>query len=104
MYELKLIQSIIRKYIDQGVGNFVIYPYGNNGVNVKEVLKDYFNLKPCFIVDNEYHKYNSNIINFDMLRDLYEEKMYIILTIESKDLNSEMLKKLSEFVPLYNPF
>ncbi len=100
MYELKLIQSIIRKYIDQGVGNFVIYPYGNNGVNVKEVLKDYFNLKPCFIVDNEYHKYNSNIINFDMLRDLYEEKMYIILTIESKDLNSEMLKKLSEFVPL----
>lgn len=72
---------------------FIIYPFGVNGVNVKNVLKDCYDLEPCFIVDNEYYRYNHNIINDDILKNVYQKEMYIILTIENEETNSEILKK-----------
>lgn len=98
MYSNNYIRNLLKKYIDQKINKFIIYPFGGNGVNVKNVLKDYFNLEPCFVVDNEYSKYNSKIIDEETLKKIYQRDMYIILSIEDKGTNAQMYKTLSEYI------
>ena len=102
MYSINSIRNLLKKYIDKKADKFIIYPMGTNGINVKNVLKDYFCLEPCFIVDNEYAKYNSEIIDKTALRRVYQKDMYVILTIENTEANTKILKELYEFVPSAN--
>ncbi len=99
MFELNKIRNIIKEYVDGAVEQFIIYPFGANGMNVKNVLMDFFNLRACYIVDNEYSKYNPHIINSDKLKSVYRENMCIILTIENEEVNKLLEKELLEFVP-----
>lgn len=96
----KDVKSCLKKYIEQGVDKFVIYPFGVNGVNVRNILKDYFNIFPSLIVDNEYSKYNPYIKNFQALREQYDEDTYVILTVEDEKINATMKNELLKFVPL----
>lgn len=102
MYDNNYIKSVLKKYIDKGVDKFIIYPYGENGVNTKNILKEFFGLEPCLIVDNEYSKYNSKIINKEMLKKVYLQEMCLILTIENRDLNAKLLGELLEIIPAEN--
>lgn len=102
MYDLAYISNQLKKYIDKKVNKFIIYPFGENGINVKKVLVEYFNLEPCYIVDNEYSKYNPMVIDRDRLSDIYQNDMYVILTIENRDTNEEILEELSGVVPQTN--
>lgn len=99
MYSINFIKNLIKECIDKKESKFIIYPFGMNGINTKNVLKDYFDLDPSFIVDNEYSGYNSKIIDKETLRNVYQQDMYILLTIENADLNVEILEELLEFVP-----
>ena len=58
MYDSNFIRNILKEYIDKKIDKFVIYPYGVNGTNAKNVLNNYFDLEPQFIVDNMYAKYH----------------------------------------------
>lgn len=102
MIDSAYIRIILKSYIDIGKREFIIYPFGANGVNVRNILYDYFNLQPCYIVDNVYSKYNINFIDIEKLKKAYHEGMYIILTIENEDLNTELADELREFVPQAN--
>lgn len=102
MKNINYIRDVLKKYIDQRIERFIIYPFGANGINVKNVLKEFFDLEPSLVVDNEYSKYNSNIINKEELKNVYQKEMYLILTIENTRINFEMVKELSEFIPVEN--
>lgn len=102
MYGDIFVRSLLEKYISQGIKKFVIYPFGENGVTVKNVLRNYFGLDPCLIVDNECSKYNHEIVNKEALKESYRKDMHIILTVERPDLNNKMYRELLEFVPLSN--
>ena len=56
------IIKTLKKYISDGIKKFVIYPYGENGLYLNNILVSCFNLPPYLIVDNELSKYNDNII------------------------------------------
>lgn len=96
----KSIKNCLKGYIKKGIETFVIYPFGVNGVNVRNILKDYFDISPILIVDNEYSKYNSCISDFQTLRQNYKEDMYVILTIEDDKVNGIIKNELLQFVPL----
>lgn len=102
MYDSNFIRNILKEYIDKKIDKFVIYPYGVNGTNAKNVLNNYFDLEPQFIVDNMYAQYHSKIIDIDELRNVYRKDMYIILTVEDFSKNAERLKELSGFIPAEN--
>ena len=57
-----VIKSMIKNKIVKGYTNFVIYPFGENGLKVKTILQEYFDLLPVFVVDNEYADMNPNIL------------------------------------------
>lgn len=63
---------------------FIIYPFGDNGRMVKDLLKEYYNIEPEFIVDNKYCMYNPNIISFEELRKADCGESIILLTIEDE--------------------
>lgn len=96
------IKGCLKKYIKQGINRFVIYPFGENGMNVKNILKEYYDLIPILIVDNEYAKFNPSIVDREGLKENYSKDMYVILTIADKKANETILKQLQEFVPEAN--
>ena len=98
MNDLNYIRSLLKTYIDRKVNKFIIYPFGVNGVKVKNILKDYFNLEPLFIVDNEYSRYNPKIISGLGLKKFYQDDMYIILTVENETINKEIFLELSGYI------
>ncbi|MCI8844824.1 MAG: hypothetical protein HFI04_00355 [Lachnospiraceae bacterium] len=95
------IRAYLRKYIQcGGINNYIIYPFGTNGVKVRNILKDYYGVEPILVVDNECAKYNSEIVDFETLKKQYDGSAYIILTVEDKEINEYMLKELQGFVSL----
>ena len=92
----------LKKYIQNGAEKFVIYPFGVNGVNVKNILKEYFAKEPYAVIDNEYFSYNHAIKSKDDLKSIFQEDIYIILTIENIELNKKIFSELSEFIPEKN--
>lgn len=98
MFEQKFINKVLKEHIDKGIKKYIIYPFGPNGMNVKNYLQDYFGLQPLMIIDNGYAKYNEKINRFEDLKAKYMPDMYIILTAEGFDLNRELTSALLEFV------
>lgn len=99
MFEQKFIIKVLKEYMDEGIKNYIIYPLGANGVNVKNCLQEYFGQQPLMVIDNGYARYNEKISGFKELKAKYMPDMYIILTAEGFDLNRELKSALMEFVP-----
>lgn len=99
MFKEKEIRNIIRKYVDIGIKKFVIYPFGTNGVTIKNCMQECFGISPVLIVDNTYAQYNPLIIDINKLRQCYRKDMYILLTVEDYELNVTLKESLLEFIP-----
>lgn len=99
MLEEKKVRKILKGKIDEGIKKFIIYPFGTNGILIKNCLEDVFNTKPVLIIDNEYEKYHSGIENSLYLKEHYEKDTVVLLTIEDEELNRKMEEYLRTFVP-----
>ena len=97
MFVLNEVKRILTDYISRGVSNFILYPFGNNGIWVKNILIDCFNVNPVYIVDNKYCQFNPNIISFNELITKDIDQCMIILTIEDEDLNFMMEEMCLEY-------
>lgn len=98
MFDSGLIKRIIRERFVEGEKRFVIYPLGENGLRVKNILYEYFGLLPEYVVDNDYADVNPNIISVNYLKEKYDESLCIILTVENSKINMEMQEELLDFV------
>lgn len=81
-----------------GGRDFIIFPYGTNGINVKRCLEECFSIEPVMIIDNEYSKYSPKIMDFEYLRLNYKKNMIVFLTIENTLINAELYGQLASFV------
>lgn len=98
MFDSGLIKRIIREKFIEGTKRFVIYPLGENGLRVKNILYEYFGLLPEYVVDNDYADVNPNIISVNYLKEKYDESLCVILTVENSKINMEMQEELLDFV------
>ena len=97
--EEKRVLKKIKEVVDKGEKKFVIYPFGTNGVMVKNLLIDYFGIEPVIIVDNGYAGYRKDIIDFHEFSNIYDANMFVIFTIEDEALNSNLYSELLKLVP-----
>lgn len=79
------VSKNIRWQIEQGEKNFVIYPFGVNGVMVADILKTQFGIQPSYIIDNTLHKFNKNFHSVDFLDSLKPSDYMVLLTIENPE-------------------
>lgn len=98
MFDINKIKDVLKKYINNGTNRFAIYPFGVNGVNVRDILKDYFDIVPFCIVDNEYSRYNTKIINLDCFKKICQKDIFVVLTIEDIDANEKIYQELLTYV------
>lgn len=89
---------MLKSEVDKGVCKFIIYPFGSNGKRVKDILKDYFQIVPELIIDNEFCNYHNEIYSFDYLKAHYSDGSKLILTIEDEELNKKMYSECLKFV------
>lgn len=95
------IRETIKGYIDDQYTNFIIFPFGVNGMLVQDVLNKCFGIKEVFCVDNILFKYNKNIKNFVQLREWltkYGEERVVFL---SSTYDEEIVKSAKEIIDLH---
>lgn len=102
MVDSNYINKRLKKFLDKGRNKIVIFPFGKNGKLLKDMMKEYYDMTPQYIVDNEYCKYNEKIISFAQLKEVYDESMDIWLTAENVDLNTLLEKQLLDAFPVCN--
>lgn len=92
---IDLLKVKINELMNRGDKSIIIYPYGQNGRNICQMLEREFHLSPKAIVDNNLCKIDPSIINEIQLKDLYNKNDYIILTVEDTKVNSQLYQNLN---------
>lgn len=87
----------LKSLIENGMREFVIYPYGQNGKIIKQMLEADFNVAPVIIADNALCKNSEIIVSGDDLARAYNKNYFIILTVQDPKINYKMHQQLTEF-------
>lgn len=95
--DVKYVKKTLAEYIKKGEKKFVIYPYGENGRIVKNILWDYFDIEPVAIVDNNYCRFNNKIQSSDKFLENYDQESYVIITIENEKIRNEIKSQLLDY-------
>lgn len=99
MKSLGIIKKEIEKYLDMNLREFVIYPFGKNGIDIKTILMNCYGIIPRLIVDNNLYKYNPEIVSKENLKTLYCPNMVILITADDRKIVNEILDEIEEYVP-----
>lgn len=93
------IGRVISNCIREGVKNFIIYPFGENGLYVKQVLKERYGIEPVAIIDNNLAGING-IVSLDILKEKKQEHVKILLAHEYPTTCVEIRQKLLKYVTI----
>ncbi|MDE6364348.1 MAG: CatB-related O-acetyltransferase [Lachnospiraceae bacterium] len=93
------IRNTIQEALCLGKKDFIIYPYGENGVLTKQILNDSFGIKESYVVDNVLSKFNSNIKNLEFCNKLDKEKYIVLFTCANVELYREVRGNLRKYFP-----
>jgi|GEM_PF-2517191 len=59
------IDRIIRHCLDRGCRKFIIFPYGENGLQIKNILNGAYGIRETLIIDTVKSKYNSEVMGYE---------------------------------------
>ena len=80
--------STVRKVIQQSIRNnkndFIIYPFGENGLEVKRILNECFVMNEKIIIDNNLSIYNKKIKDIKYLLELKDVDKVCVLNTSNK--------------------
>ncbi|MEQ3450925.1 CatB-related O-acetyltransferase [Enterococcus cecorum] len=94
---LNEIKYCIESQLNKGMKNFVIFPYGDIGMEVENLLKKVYGIDPIAIIDNHLCKYNSNIKPLKYLNDI-EVEYVVILSCTNETIYPELRNSLKEYI------
>ncbi len=72
----------------------IIYPCGDVGIQVINIMKTIYNLTPAFMIDNHKWRYNESIKRSDFLNDLEPSEYIVIISTTDKHVYSEIKSSL----------
>lgn len=92
------IREFIEEKLDQGYRKFIIYPFGDVGMRVKEILNTAYGIQEDYIIDNKLCKYNKKIRELsDLIRGGTKIKEYaVLLSSTNSDIYSELKNTVLE--------
>lgn len=97
MTTIKQIKQRIEEKLDLGFRKFVIFPFGELGIQVKNVLKDVYGIEPEYIMHSRLWKYNPTIKPPDFLDTISCDGLCALLTTESPDFHNECKNVLLKY-------
>jgi acetyltransferase-like isoleucine patch superfamily enzyme len=91
------IRNCIEKQLDRGMHDFIIFPYGDVGMKVKNYLNNTYGITERYIVDNHLCKYNSKIISVQELAGADCEDAVVILASMNKRIYAELMSSIKPY-------
>jgi acetyltransferase-like isoleucine patch superfamily enzyme len=96
------IEKALKKLIESGKKDFVIYPFGEQGVLTKGILNGRFDIQEKFIIDNNLEQTNKKIKNLSYLKEIDCSKLTFLLVSDNDIYYDEIRSQIKEYVPLDN--
>lgn len=66
----KILDTAVQKAMDLGFRRFIIYPFGEDGMLLKEILENRYGIKDIVVIDNILGKYNPEIKPLSYIKKL----------------------------------
>ncbi len=89
------IKAIIEKMLLKKCGGgCIIYPFGDIGMSVKNILNIAYGITEDYVVDDSLCRYNTKIYSTGLFDEIEIEKYSVILATDKKDLYDELVEKL----------
>lgn len=85
-----LICHAIETCLEKGNREFVIYPFGVNGMMVKQILNQRYNIQEYLIIDNKLSKYRSDVCSWEGLLNKKIGNFWILVTVENPKAYEEI--------------
>ena len=91
------IKECIEQKLDAGFEKFIIFPYGDVGMQVRDVLGNAYGINAEYVLDNNLCKYNSDIKPLGFLDSISCDKFCVILASTNLDIYGELKKELQKY-------
>ncbi len=92
------IKECIEEQLDKGKEKFVIFPYGEIGMKVHDVLAKVYGVEPAYIIDNSICKYNAKIKSLEFLKEIKCQEYVFILAGKNIRIYEELKRELLHYV------
>lgn len=96
------IKEGIEQALDKGRKSFIIFPFGDVGMQVKNILREAYGIEPVCILDNHLCKYNSAIQPLSFLSEIDCAKYSFILASTNPAVYEELKNALLEYLSPQN--
>lgn len=83
-------QCIEEKLRSGSAKKFIIFPFGDIGMQVKNILNNAYSIKEAYILDNNLCKFNVNIRELSFLDNIDCRKFYLILACTNPDIYPDL--------------
>lgn len=83
-----------RTYVGGGKANIIIYPFGDIGMSVKNILNTAYGVTEDFVVDDSLCRFNHQIHSTNLFNEIEVEKYAVILATDKNELYDELIQKL----------
>ena len=90
------IRSSIEGMLDKGYKQFIIFPFGDVGIQVKHILNSAYGIQETYILDNHLYHYNTSIKPLSYMTEVKNKDDYaVLLSSTNIDIYKELKKDLS---------
>ena len=93
-----IIRKLIEEKLDDGYKRFVIFPYGDIGVEVKILLNTLYGIEEELIIDNHLCSYNPKIKSVDVLKEIDKQNLVVILSTTNAQIYHELRECLTDYL------
>lgn len=87
------IRQVIESQLDMGKRKFIIYPFGDVGIKVKNILNNSYGIKEDYIIDNHLCQYNSEIQSSTIF-EVIDCSLYTVLLSTTNQVIYKELKSI----------
>ena len=99
----------IKRLVDEGYEKFIIFPFGERGFMVKQILNQIFGITEELIIDNKLQNRGGGIRGIEALTEYDLNKYKVLLTSDQEEYYSEIRFQLMkyanvhQFIDLFSP-
>lgn len=91
--KFNIICEKIENELSKGYRKFIIYPFGANGMIVKDILVNRYGLNEIIIVDNKLCRFRKDILSINDISNQNFDKTSILITVENIEIYDEIMNE-----------
>lgn len=91
---------VIKRLVDNGKDKFIIFPFGERGMLIKNILNQCFGIEEVVIIDNSLCKTNNAIKDLSVLKNYDLNTCCILLSSDTDSCYSELRYQLMKYATI----